>query len=153
LGRFFSEAMASEYTAASSADDFHSDYLEERTNAKSPAPVGWFAAQTRLRRRLDTGWTLAGIYRGLAGKADQHRFDERLSRVEDQLEAAQTSEASKSSEVSLVEVNDQILQALAGRLLSRAKEERPGYLVLNPCSFTRRLALELDDIKTPLPID
>src|SRR5262249_25513634 len=48
---------------------------------------------------------------------------------------------------------EQIMQALAGRLLSRAKEERPSYLVMNPCSFTRRVGLELDDIKTPLPID
>ncbi len=41
---------------------------------------------------------------------------------------------------------------LAGRLLSRATADAPGYLVLNPCSFTRRVALELDDVTGPLPI-
>ena len=46
---------------------------EERTTAKSQEPVGWFAQQARQRRRLETAWTLAGIYRGLAGKSDLKR--------------------------------------------------------------------------------
>jgi hypothetical protein len=153
LSKYFSEAMAGEYVSASPADDFHSDYLEERTTAKSKEPVGWFAQQARQRRRIETAWTLASIYRGLAGKSDTSRFDERLTQLEDKLEAAQTFDVFKTSEASLAETQEQIMQALAGRLLSRAKEERPGYLLLNPCSFIRRVGLELDDIKTPLPID
>lgn len=149
LGKYFSEAMAGEYVSAASADDFHSDYLEERTNAKSAEPVGWFAKQARQRRRLDTAWTLAGIYRGLAGKSDVARFDERLTKIEDRLEATGSADADRE----LAEAQEQIVQALAGRLLSRAKEERPGYLLLNPCSFIRRVGLEMDDIKTPLPIE
>jgi hypothetical protein len=141
--------MASEYTSAASADDFHSDHLEERTTAKAEQPVGWFAKQTRLRRRLDTAWTLAGIHRGLAGKGDQSQATTRLCNLEDALETAAAAEGEKE----LAEVQDQIVRALAGRLLSRAKEENPGYLLLNPCSFTRRVGLELDDITTPLPID
>jgi hypothetical protein len=149
LSKFFSEAMASEYTSAASADEFHSDYLEERTIAKSPEPVGWFARQTRLRRRIDTAWTLAGIYRGLIGKTEQLSAVAQLTNLEDRLETAANPEAEKE----LADMTEQIMQALAGRLLSRAKEERPGYLVMNPCSFTRRVGLELDDIKSPLPID
>src|SRR5262249_47736378 len=52
----------------------------------------------------------------------------------------------------LAAVETEIAQTLANRLLSRAAEDTPGYLVLNPCSFIRRVALELDDVNGPLPI-
>ena len=149
LGRYFSDAQASEYTSAASADEFHSDYLEERTNARSAEPVGWFARHARLRRKLDTAWTLAAIYRGLAGKGDTTPAAGQLAAIENKLEATSSADAERE----LNDVQEQITAALAGRLLSRAKEERPGYLVLNPCSYTRRVGLELADIKTPLPIE
>src|SRR5205085_3988514 len=46
----------------------------------------------------------------------------------------------------------QITTALAGRLQSRAAEGQPGYLLLNPCGFARRAALELGPASRPLPI-
>jgi len=149
LSRYFSEAMASEYTSAPNADDFHSDYLEERTNAKETQPVGWFAQRVRVRRKLDTAWTLAAIYRGLVGGNDQLKLDERLDQLEDQLETADNADAERQ----LGEAQQQVADALGSRLVSRAKENRPGWLVLNPCSFTRRVALELEGMTTPLPID
>ncbi|HEY8504702.1 MAG TPA: hypothetical protein VIL46_08975, partial [Gemmataceae bacterium] len=42
---------------------------------------------------------------------------------------------------------------LADRLQARAEAGRPGFLLLNPCSFTRRLALELDGVRGPLPVE
>ncbi|MBY0525300.1 MAG: hypothetical protein K2R98_17975 [Gemmataceae bacterium] len=139
LSSYFSEAMCGEYASAATADDFHSDYLEERTNAKSTQPVSEFARHTRLRRQIDTTWSLAAIYRGLAGKNDQLNMDARLNELEDELETGANPEAE------LAEAQKQVADALAGRLLSRATSDKPGYLVLNPCSFTRRITLELDD--------
>jgi hypothetical protein len=46
----------------------------------------------------------------------------------------------------------EVAEALASRLLSRAQADNPGYMVLNPCSFIRRVALELDQATVPLPI-
>jgi hypothetical protein len=37
-------------------------------------------------------------------------------------------------------------------LLAKAPADNPGYLVLNPCSFTRRVALELTDFPDVLPV-
>ena len=31
--------------------------------------------------------------------------------------------------------------------------QRPGYLVINPCSFTRRVALELDGMSGVVPLE
>jgi hypothetical protein len=144
---YFGEVYAGEYTAAVNADEFHGDYLSERTNAKGAAPVSAFARHVRQRRRIDTAWTLAAIHRGLAGKSDTLQIDARLTEVEDRIEAQEVSD-----DAELEQVEKEVAGALAGRLLSRATTDTPGYMVLNPCSFTRRVALELDDVKGPLPI-
>src|SRR5262249_11469838 len=61
LSRYFGEAMTGEYASAATADDFHSDYLEERTNAHSTEPVSGFARFALLRRRFDTVTTIAAF--------------------------------------------------------------------------------------------
>ncbi len=147
MSRYFTDAMAGEYASAANADDFHSDYLEERTNAHSPQPVSWFARHLRQRRRLDTVWTLAAFYRGLAGKNDQLGVVQRLEEVEDRFETG------NDAGDALLEVQDQVSEALAARLLSRAAADQLGFLVLNPCGFARRLALELEGITGHLPVE
>ena len=42
--------------------------------------------------------------------------------------------------------------ALAKRLVARGAPGTEGYLVLNPCSFIRRLALELPDVTSAVPV-
>jgi hypothetical protein len=150
---YFGETYAGEYTAAVNADEFHGDYLSERTNGKSEAPVSAFARHIRLRRRIDTAWTLAAIHRGLAGKNDNLAIEPRLTEIEDRIEAQGVGSAKETdAETELEAVETEVAGTLAGRLLSRATTDTPGYLVLNPCSFIRRVALELDDVHGPLPI-
>ena len=60
------------------------------------------------------------------------------------------SAAAKMSESTDVCV--QAADALAQRLLARATNETPGFLVLNPCSFTRRVALEIAGMLAPLEV-
>jgi hypothetical protein len=149
LSRYFTEVMSGEYASAANADEFHSDYLEERTNARVEQPVSWFARQARWRRRVDAAWTLAALLRGLRGAADASRseMESLLAKLEEQIETG----AEPGPE--LLEVEKQTAEALAERLLSRAQTDQPGYLVLNPCSFTRRVALEVDGLAGPLPVE
>jgi hypothetical protein len=144
LSSYFTDVLAGEHASALSADEFQSDYLSERTAAKQDLPVSGFANQVRGRRRLDTVWSLAALMRGLAGRNDPLRLNRRLAELEDRFELAGTVEE-------LAEVEKQVTEALAGRLLARAQANESGYLVLNPCSFTRRVALELDGATIPLP--
>jgi hypothetical protein len=145
--RYFNDVMAGEYAAAGTADDFHGDYLSERTNAHLEQPVSWFARHVRLRRRLDTAWALAALCRGLSGRNDRLRLDARLSAMEDRVEQTGADPGPE-----LAEVEKEAGEALAERLLARATADSPGYLVLNPCSFARRVALELDGYTAPLPL-
>jgi hypothetical protein len=154
LSRYLGDVLAGEYTSAASADEFHGDYLNEAVNTHSDQPVTGFARHVRWRRRLDTAWSLAALHRALAGRHDALRIEERLSRVEDQVETAGPNHLSDEAEFAgeLTKVEQEVADTLAQRLVARATAERPGYLVLNPCSFKRRVALELTDVTGPLPV-
>jgi hypothetical protein len=136
--RYFNDVLAGEYAAAGTPDEFHGDYLSQRTQAQSEDPVSGFVRHVRLRRRLDSTWTLTALLRGLAGKNDSLRLDARLEELEDKIEQMRES---PSAELALAE--KEVAEALAERLQARAAPDVPGYVVLNPCSFPRRLALEL----------
>jgi hypothetical protein len=149
LSRYFGEAVPGEYASSSPADDFHSDHLEERTTSKVPHPVGGFADHVRRRRRLDVAWVMASMYRGLAGKGDQLRIDDRLPALEDLLEAGPSAEAERE----LSELQSKAASALADRLVAGATSNQAGFLAFNPCSFTRRVALEVEGITKSLPAE
>jgi Glycosyl hydrolases family 38 N-terminal domain len=145
LSRYLNEVLAGEYAAPSSPDEFHGDYLSDRSQAHSEHPVSGFARHARQRRRLDTAWTLAALSRGLAGRNDPLHLEARFAELEDAVERG-------GEEGGLTEIEQQAAQALADRLLARATTDQPGYLVLNPCSFARRVALELDGFSGPPPL-
>jgi hypothetical protein len=158
LSRYFTDALAGEYASPALPDDFAMEYLEERIAERRPDPVSAFARHARARRRLDGVWTLAGFYRALAGAAgfgEALADCEALSRVEDQLEElATTGEPALHAAMQddLAKLETAFAQRLARRLLARATSEQPGYLLLNPCSFPRRVALELDPFPGPVPL-
>jgi hypothetical protein len=137
LSHYFDDVMAGEYAAAASADEFHGDYLSERLAALSARPVSAFARHVRDRRRIDTVWTLAALSRGLLGRDDPLRVDTRLQEVEDNFE-----QTGADPGMELAKIEEEAAQVLASRLLARAPADNPGLLFFNPCSFTRRVALE-----------
>jgi hypothetical protein len=172
LSGYFNEALSGDYTSAASPDEFHGDYLVERTTSPpetagegqatdtaglkpgapkpTPFPISGFATQARGRRRLDTAWTLAGLLRGLGGRVGEVEglsFEDHLTRLEDRFESGGEVTAED-----LVAAQDLAGAALARRLVARGQEQQPGFLVLNPCSFIRRVVLELPDVPAPLPL-
>lgn len=138
LSDYFNEVVAGDYATVTSPDDFHVDYLNERTTAHVERPISAFARQVRLRRRIDTAWTLAALSRGLMGRNDPLHLDARLQDLED---SSETTGVGPDGELEKIE--KEAAEALAVRLLARAAADSPGFLLFNPCSFTRRVALEL----------
>jgi hypothetical protein len=147
LSHYFNDVLAGEHASALSADEFQSDYLSQRTAANLEGPVSGFAHWARTRRRIDTIWSLAAMHRGLVGQRDSLRLNDRLAGLEDHFEAGNADLGPE-----LLEVEKEVLQTVGNTLLAHASSSTPGYLVLNPCSFTRRLALELDGATVPLPV-
>jgi hypothetical protein len=61
-------------------------------------------------------------------------------------------ESGHDADSELSELEKASAEMLGERLLARASADQPGYLLLNPCSFTRRVPLELDDLASALPL-
>lgn len=153
--RYFNETTASEQAQALSPDEFHADFLGERTNAHLAAPVSEFAEHARLRRRIDVCWTLAALHRGLAGRNSPLHIDKDLGPLEDAVEETfgmVDADRLRATVGRLAELEQMIAAALSERLQVRAADNQPGHMILNPCSFARRVALEFDGVKDALPI-
>jgi hypothetical protein len=158
---YFSAVLAGEYASAASADEFHIDYLTERTTNRVARPVSEFARHHRWRRRIDTCWTLTALRQSLDFNAspEERPIQDSLSKLENELEpvagfaaASPINSSVETVDAELREAEQQTAERLAARLLARAAPDTPGYLVLNPCSFTRRVALELNDFPDLLPL-
>jgi hypothetical protein len=147
LSKYFDQVLAGEYASAASADDFHADYLTVRTDAHVDKPVSSFAEHLRTRRRLDTVRTLLALNRALTGRATDPGLEVRLGRLEEEVENPQDGADSQ-----LAADERQAAMVVADRLLAHASGANPGYLVLNPCSFARRVAITLEDVADPLPV-
>ncbi len=158
LSNYFNEVLAGDYLSPANPDDFHGDYLSERStpDGATPTPVNaqplsGFVEQAHARRRLDTALTLSAINRALSGRNvsdDDKAFVADLARLEDSFE---TRPVGPFDDVTAAQ--DKAAATLARRLLAGAKEPTPGYLILNPCSFRRRIALELADMPALLPLN
>ncbi|WP_162656076.1 hypothetical protein [Tuwongella immobilis] len=165
FGRYFNEALAGEYVGAATADEFFADDLDTRSSNNQPDCVSGFVQHAQLRRKLDSAFTLATIYRTLQGgppsAAEQAILDE-LATLEASLERrgpqlpppnVDGSRGDDPLAESLATVLQQSAEQVAARLQVRATDQRPGLMLLNPCSFTRRIVLERDDIRGPIPVD
>jgi hypothetical protein len=147
FSRYFNEVMAGEHPAAPTADEFHFDYLSERVNTHLPNPVSAFAAQLRLRRRIDAAWTLAALSHSLGGGQENSPLTRELSEAEDTLERTPGS-----SPPGFDALEARIAGALADRLQARAAANQPGTMILNPCAFARRVVVEQAGASRPLPV-
>jgi hypothetical protein len=166
LSNYFNDVMPGDYASAAEADEFHGDYLTERCPTEiytydtqeaetrpglgGDQPISMFARQIRARRRLDTAWTLAALQHSLGGSlpvVEAGDFLAHLTHLEDRLESEGTP-----PEKELTEAQAQIAEVLAQRLTARGQANNPGFLVLNPCSFKRRVALELEGVRSLPPL-
>jgi hypothetical protein len=157
FGRYFGDALAGEYAGAASPDDFFSDYLEERVNDHRCDPVSAFPRQARQRRRVDAAWALAAVQRALSAPTDaEHEALRRLGEAENALETEGLDVAPGSPNPAATEVakiEQEFAEKVAARLQARAADNQPGYLLLNPCAFARRVALELDPAAAPFAVE
>jgi hypothetical protein len=191
LSRYFGGVTSGDYIGVQSADEFFADYLDDRvTNDRRPDAVSGFPRLMRLRRRLDSAFTLAALHRALTPpSAEDDEALRKLEATEDAIEARGVnfgageeptpltplpagrgeqnpgaSVASGEGSVSpslqgggrgvglLAELEARWAKALADRVQVRSADGQPGLMVLNPCSFTRRVALEVEGFRGAIPV-
>ncbi len=152
LDAYFNEASPAEYPGVTSWDDYTHDWLapENRDSADGVNldPVSSRASTARKRRRMDAAYTLSAIREILDKGAPQTGWKtlrEELARAEDGMETGEDPGAADSH-------LERASAALAERLLG-GRPPNPGFMVFNPCAFTRRVALETQGIDGYLEID
>ncbi|HEV3387328.1 MAG TPA: hypothetical protein VG097_21090 [Gemmata sp.] len=156
LSRYFTDATSGDYIGVQSADEFFTDYLDDRvTNQKRPNPVSGFPQHLRLRRRLDTAYTLASLHRAVTPNpgTDEEKLVEEIHDVEQAIELLGvnlTTQTDLADRLTLVETA--WAKRLAERLQTRSASDQPGLLAFNPCGFTRRVVLEINGFGGPIPI-
>ncbi|MFO0926833.1 MAG: hypothetical protein U0736_07295 [Gemmataceae bacterium] len=148
LTGYFNEVFSGDYTAASSPDEFSADYLSERTTAGA-APISGFARQARGRRRLDAAWTFTAVVRSLGGQPDDLDGRPFLDLLADEERRFETT--GETTQERLLDLQQHAAAALTARLVARGPADAPGYLLLNPCGFPRRVTVEIPGITAPLP--
>lgn len=146
VDHFLGQAGHGEYSPPRPADDFHSDYLHEAVERKQADPVSRFREHLRLRRRVEDLGTLTALLRSLPRASLPPDLLQEWSALEDRVEAGEPG-AADQVEAAFGRVG----HLLAERLLARAAEDKPGWLIVNPCSFPRMMCLELEGVQTPLP--
>lgn len=120
---------ATEQFTPASGDDYQSDYLLELTGHSDTAPqanaISRFAEATNKWRSWEASRTLVAMH------------------------AAITTQMAKSAELSAT--LQERSQILAQRLVKKDAGKSPGYVLLNPCSFVRKVAVHLPTATTLLP--
>jgi hypothetical protein len=150
LSSYFNEVMTGDYTSVATADEFFADFLIERTTlrAEQPTqgvghrPVSEFVSLHRERRKIDAAWTYSALLHALRGSIEPNALAELEARFEKGL----------CREEEIQQAVEGAARALADRLVARGVEQ-PGWLVLNPCAFTRRVALEIPGVSGAIKVD
>jgi hypothetical protein len=156
VGRYLSDVGPGDYSGTAGPDDYPIDTLDDRvTRRKLADPVSSVARHLRLRRRIDSAYALAALHWMFAVPTDEENADlTSLSQIEGDVEYSADEIKRDNGFIEPLELLEfSIANRLAQRIQSRSEANRPGYLVLNPCAFTRRVALELDPFPGPIPVD
>lgn len=153
LSRYFGGVTSGDYIGVQSADEFFADYLDDRvTNERRPDAVSGFPRHMRLRRRLDSAYTLAALHRALTPPTPED--DESLGKldaVESAIEACGVNFGTDADD-DLGPLEAHWAKKLAERVQVRSADGTPGLMVLNPCSFTRRVALEVEGFRGAIAV-
>ena len=139
---FFLNSSAPDKPTATRAEEYHSRSLQSSVARGEAAPLGRWVDHHRRRGQLDAVRALAAMHQMATGESPAN-----LAELEN---AVETDAPDAHSQLAAVE--DEAFAKLSALTLADA-EKNPGYLIYNPCSFPRRVCLELDDLPEQLPIE
>jgi hypothetical protein len=142
MSNYLHEVYPSEYPGPISQDDFKTETLQLHPNA----PISGQINHLKNRRTLDCASNIASILNVLGSNQPEalRQFANDWTETEIQTE---------QNPLTINQAPSELFQRagalLAERILQRGEEEKNGILLLNPCSFTRRIGMETDSISGP----
>lgn len=153
VGQYLSDVGSGDYSGVAGADDFAKDLLDDRVSIrKLDRPVSAIAEALRIRRRIDGVSGLAALHRALTPPSPEDEADDRaIESIESSFESVNPDGSFDGEALRVVEAR--VGERLAHRIVARGEDHRPGYVVLNPCNSTRRVALELPPFPNPVAVE
>src|SRR5262249_28130200 len=109
------------------------------------------ARHLRQRRRLDSALGHLALLGGLGAGAmasSAASLQDELERLEQKLEGEPACVIPE-----LVEAEQKAGKLLAERLQVKSADGNPGFMLLNSCSFVRRMSVELEAVAGPIPVE
>lgn len=138
LSSFLHDVYPNEYPGPISQEDFNSNFLE--IQKETPNPVSSPHQNSLAWKKTDAASTLLSLGITLGGDtaALAQSLNQELNSLQDQITV------NPNEPVAIAKLLDQSGENLARRLLQRGAPNTPGYLFINPCSFTRRTGFQAD---------
>lgn len=142
MSNYLHEVYPSEYPGPISQDDFKTETLQLHTNS----PISGQINHLKNRRTLDCASNIASILNVLGSNQPEtlRQFANDWTETETQTE---------QNPLTINQAPSELFQRagalLAERILQRGEDGKNGILLLNPCSFTRRIGMETDSISGP----
>ena len=142
MSNYLHEVYPSEYPGPISQDDFKTETLQLHPNA----PISGQINHLKNRRTLDCASNIASILNVLGSNQPEalRQFANDWTETEIQTE---------QNPLTINQAPSELFQRagalLAERILQRGEDGKNGILLLNPCSFTRRIGMETDSISGP----
>ncbi|MCY2942415.1 MAG: hypothetical protein NTV50_12190 [Planctomycetota bacterium] len=142
MSNYLHEVYPSEYPGPISQDDFKTETLQLHPNA----PISGQINHLKNRRTLDCASNIASILNVLGSNQPEalRQFVNDWTETETQTE---------QNPLIINQAPSELFQRagalLAERILQRGEDGKNGILLLNPCSFTRRIGMETDSTSGP----
>ncbi|MBJ7345638.1 MAG: hypothetical protein JHD09_10205 [Gemmataceae bacterium] len=142
MSNYLHEVYPSEYPGPIAQDDFKTETLQLHSNS----PISGQINHLKNRRTLDCASNLASILNVLGSNQSEsvRQFASDWTKAE--------SEAEQNPLIIHQQASELFQRAgglLADRILQRGEEGKNGILLINPCSFTRRIGMETESSSGP----
>ena len=142
MSNYLHEVYPSEYPGPISQDDFKTETLQLHPNA----PISGQINHLKNRRTLDCASNIASILNVLGSNQPEalRQFANDWTETE-----AQTEQNPLTINQAPSELFQRAGALLAERILQRGEDGKNGILLINPCSFTRRIGMETESTSGP----
>lgn len=140
--QLFQTASSPGKLCAYSQKEYFSPALIQHVARRQLDPISRYARQAEYRGRFEAAdWCRAAA----ATLVLRSVTDEATTTLESELERSSYEDAASLTEVGqrLIDHETQCAQKLADLIMARASAGAPGWLAINPCSFSRRTTLSL----------
>jgi len=146
ITEYFQQTSYSGQRARHEPDQYHSPYLQQAVAAGQGDPLSRWVRYHRRRAAIEAAESLDTMAAagGLAADASSEGL---FDAVDDSLSAAAETTAALDARIEAKLAGS--LDRFCASLLGRDRPGEKGHLIANPCSFSRRLCLEMPDPAGP----